>query len=110
MIAVAGVLVSVIGWQRTRDPQEAGHNQGAVDLGGHALTGLQVHAPRVAKTQPVGATPPLESMPANRLHAADQDSGPLAEGRLARNLPETTPRSATHSTVSLQSATAVELR
>src|SRR5512132_4745400 len=47
MVAVAGLLLPVVGWQGTKDPQAAGHNQGAVDLGGHSPVGLQVHAPRV---------------------------------------------------------------
>ena len=48
-MAVAGLLLPVIGWQGTRDPQDAGHDQGPGDLGGHSPDGLQVHAPRVPK-------------------------------------------------------------
>src|SRR5918999_377029 len=49
MIAVASLLLHVIGWEWTRDPQETGHDQGALDPGGDAPDGLQVHAPRVPK-------------------------------------------------------------
>jgi hypothetical protein len=42
MVAMAGLLLPVIGWERTRDPQAAGHNQDPVDLlGGHWPVGLQ---------------------------------------------------------------------
>ena len=40
MMAVAGLLLPVIGWQSTRDPQDTGHNQGPSDLGGHSPGGL----------------------------------------------------------------------
>ena len=49
MLAVAGLLLPVIGWQWTRDPQAAGHDQGAVGLGGYGPVGVQIHAPRVPK-------------------------------------------------------------
>jgi hypothetical protein len=63
MGAEAGLLVPVIGWQWTRDPQAAGHDQGAVGLGDHAPVRVQIHAPRVPKApQPVGVTAPLEDV------------------------------------------------
>jgi hypothetical protein len=49
MIAVAGLPLPANGWQRTRDPQDAGHGQGPVDLGDHSPDSLQVHPPRVPK-------------------------------------------------------------
>jgi hypothetical protein len=49
MVAVAGLRLAVIGWSWTTDPQTAVTDQGAVDLGGHAPVGVQVHAPRVPK-------------------------------------------------------------
>jgi hypothetical protein len=78
MIAMAGLLLQVIGWERTRDPQVAGHNQDPVDLlGGPWPVGLQVHAPRVSKPRTDQSHPP-ESMPADRLH------GPGASDLAAR--------------------------
>ena len=56
MVAWVGLLMPVIGWSWTRDPQAAGHDQGAVDLGGHAPVGVQVHAPRIPKAPNRDAT------------------------------------------------------
>jgi hypothetical protein len=49
MIAAAGLLSLVTSRQGTRDPQDAGHDQGG-DLGGHSPDGLQIHAPSVSGT------------------------------------------------------------
>ena len=68
MVAVAGLLLPVIGWQGTKDPQAAGHNQGAVDLGGHSPVGLQVHAPRVPRPHRPESPQGLEGVRADRLH------------------------------------------
>ena len=57
MVAVAGLLLPVIGWQWTRDPQTAGHDQGAVGLGGYGPVGVQIHAPRVPKAPNRSASP-----------------------------------------------------
>ncbi len=59
MIAMAGLLLPVIGWQWTKDPQDAGHNQGPSDLGGHSPDGLQVHPPRVPKAPNRSESPTL---------------------------------------------------
>ena len=58
MIAVAGLLLPVIGCEWTRDPRDAGHNQDPSDLGGHSPDGLQVHAPRVPKAPTDQSHPP----------------------------------------------------
>jgi len=58
MVAATGLQVPVIGWQETRGPQDAGHNQGPSDLGDHSPDGLHVHAPRVPKAPPIRVTHP----------------------------------------------------
>jgi hypothetical protein len=49
MVAVAGLLLPVIDSEWTGDRQHAGHHQNALDPGGDAPEGSQVHAARVAK-------------------------------------------------------------
>ena len=86
MVAMAGLLLPVIGWERTRDPQAAGHNQDPVDLlGGHWPAGLQVHAPRVSKA-PNDQSHPREGMPADRLHGSGSESGPPTVSRLSATI------------------------
>jgi hypothetical protein len=72
MIAVAGLRLAVIGRQWSRDRQDAGQDQGAVDLGGHASDSLQVHFPRVPKPKRTGH-PTLGGHAG--CPAADQESG-----------------------------------
>ena len=57
MVAWVGLLMPVIGWSWTKDPQAAGHDQGAVGVGGHAPVGVQIHAPRVPKTANRSSSP-----------------------------------------------------
>ena len=66
MIAVTGLLLLVIGWLGTEDPQDAGHDQGPGDLGGHSPDGLQIHAPRVSKALNRSESPTLEDTPPGR--------------------------------------------
>jgi len=49
MIAVAGLVLPIIDSEWIDDLQHAGHHQGALDPGGDAPKGLQVHATRVPK-------------------------------------------------------------
>jgi hypothetical protein len=49
MIAVAGLVLPIIDSEWIDDLQHAGHHQGALDPGGEAPKGLQVHAARVPK-------------------------------------------------------------
>jgi hypothetical protein len=51
MVAVAGLLLQVIGWQWTTNLQAAGHDHGPVDPGGYAPTASQIHALRVPKAR-----------------------------------------------------------
>jgi hypothetical protein len=110
MVAVAGLLMPVIGWSWTKDPQAAGHDQGAVGLGGHAPVGVQVHAPRVPKAPTGRSHLTLEDVWADGLRDSGSGLSPRARRPACQNLPETMPCSATYSAVSLQSTTAVELQ
>jgi hypothetical protein len=68
MIAVAGLVLPIIDSEWTGDRQHAGHHQGALDPGGDAPKGLQVHAARVPKAPTDRRQPGLEGVRADRLH------------------------------------------
>ena len=67
MIAVAGPHMPVIDSEWIGDLQHAGHNQGALDLGGDAPKSLQVHAARVPEALNQPEYLGLEGVRADRL-------------------------------------------